>query len=107
MVDTVIGVISSTEFNTKFETAFKSGITDAGVSSSAYTLAKRNANGAYDDAGQEDLHKQIHGFVKELDKINSGVRIFVTVGGLVTAHAAFKRAKNKPFLVLVGGKPGD
>ena len=81
MPDTTIGVVSSTVFNAKFEAAFKKGLSDAGLAASGYTLDPKNANGSYDDAGAEDIHKQIHDYIKGFDKLNSGVKLFVAVGG--------------------------
>src|SRR5262245_36146148 len=106
MPDTVIGIVSSTQFNSTFQTAFTQGLNDAGVTS-GYTLDPKNADGSYDDAGAEDVHKKIHQYIKDFDKVNSGVKIFVAVGGLVAAHVALKKTKHKAFLVMVGGNPAS
>jgi hypothetical protein len=110
----IIGLVTSTKFSGKFRDALLKGLRahgwegDPGATpggKSAVSIAVYEADGSYDDGeGQDSARKELYNAVSAYDA-DVSINLIIAVGGLVSAHAAYRRSQRTPFLVLFGNTP--
>ena len=110
----MIGLVTSTRFSKLLRAAFLKGLrangwegdpgSDAGNNSRVFVLSYE-AEGGYDDGdGGANRRQELYNAISAFDG-DDEVGLIVAVGGLVSAHAAWKKISNTPFLALFGTPP--
>jgi hypothetical protein len=109
-----IAIVTSTQFSGTLKAKFLAGlrskgwegdpIANPGGNRQVTILPPYEAAGKYDDGdGDHGKHQELYNAVSGFNA-DSSVQLIVAAGGLVSAHAAWKKS-TKPFIVLIGTTP--